>query len=75
MDTWRLGALLFEHDRRDVSQRRVEPLVIVEMDVAADRLSKRVVGVEGSVVVHVGFHRLVPGLHVRVVVHPARTIG
>lgn len=53
----------------------MQALVVVEVDVAADRFAKRVVAVEGAVVVHVRLHRLVPGLHVRVVVHPARAIG
>ncbi len=50
----------------------MQALVVVEVDVAADCLSKRVVGVEGATVVHVRLHRLVPGLHVRVVVHAPR---
>src|SRR5690606_7876285 len=53
----------------------MQSLVVVEVDVAADRLPEFVVGVEGSVVVHVRLHRLVPGLHMRVVVHATRSIG
>ena len=53
----------------------MQALVVVEVDVAADCLTKGMVGVEVTVVVHVRLHRLVPGLHVRVVVHVAWTIG
>ena len=48
--------------------------MVIEVYVASDSRTKHSVIGEAAAMVHVGFHRLVPGLHVRVVGHPARPV-
>ena len=51
------------------------PVVVVEVDVRADSSVQRFVTVEGTPVIHVGLHRLIPRLHAGLVIHPPRLIN
>ena len=52
----------------------MQAVAVVEVDVAAQGGAQRVIAAEVLPVVHVGLHRLVPRLHVRVVGHAAWAI-
>lgn len=48
--------------------------MIVEIGVVADSAAQFVIGIEPPAMVHVGFHRLVPSPHVRIVGHASRPV-
>ena len=48
--------------------------MIVKVHVRLDRSDQHSVVGKGATMVHIGLHRLVPRLHVRVISHPARSV-
>jgi len=49
--------------------------VVVEVDIVPNGQTEGTVVVEATAVVHVRLHRLVPGFHVRVIVHASWPVG
>lgn len=68
-DTHWLGACALVVGGCGVAQGRVLALMVVEVDVTADSDVQILVGHERASAIQVGLHRLVPGVHVRVVAH------